>query len=508
MKRKGQRKKGKLTSAKRKDNSKLEDFFQSSSNNPFKAISIKTNDISLNNTSKNVYIIRNPSKNRLVGAAQQELKQYHNLAQKTILCDKSILSTLYMKISPAFLIIDKFLSEKKNCEQKNINKRQIITKFMLQLKYTDLIYIAPSLLSNDFNEEKISQNIRNFVGYNNKGITMNYSPNKEEECKIFWPDITEIIKNYLDNFHEGKGLYIYIEHDYLSYLNKIKLLCNLNNYETVVIDETDQAKCIFLDKLSEAMQTKRLASISDQLGKQMLMLEEMVNSFSNKWKIFTKIIENNININTINNKNEDKNKSSNMNDVNNSLNSSTYNLSTESKNEPIILSNKDIDKVFEEIDIKKTNNNTNQYNTRERKNNFKLDEIEEINKNDQLSTSETLFMTFQRKRKHKHKSKEKENNYEKNEFIFNSREKSRDKSKDKSKDNSRNKSGELKKRRTKKNSDNDINNTNIKGYFNENTKEHKSFTQLQNNIFLYCTKAKTAIIILDSFSDEEKDKRF
>ena len=52
MKRKGQRKKGKLTSAKRKDNSKLEDFFQSSSNNPFKAISIKTNDISLNNTSK------------------------------------------------------------------------------------------------------------------------------------------------------------------------------------------------------------------------------------------------------------------------------------------------------------------------------------------------------------------------------------------------------------------------------------------------------------------------
>ena len=508
MKRKGQRKKGKLTSSKRKDNSKLEDFFNSSSRNAYHAISIKANNKSINNTSKKVFIIRNPSKTRLVGEAQQELKKYHNLAEKTILCDKSILIALYIKMTPAFEIIDRFLKSK-NYENKKLNKRQVITKFILQMKYTDLIYICPSLLSDNFNEEKISQNIRNFVGYKNKGVTMNFSPNKIEECQIFWPNITEIVTDYLDHFHEGKGLYIYVEHDYLSYLNKIKLLCNLNNYETVVIDETDQAKCLFLDRLSEAMKTKRLASISDQLGKQMLMLEEMINSFSYKWKIFSKIIENNISVKSLNNNNEDMNKSIiNLNDTNNSINSSSFNYSIENKNEPIILSNKDIDKVFEEIDIKKSNNNTYQNNNKDHKNDFKLDEIDEdLSKNEQLSTNETLFMTFQRKRKNK--NKQKDNNYEKNELLLKSREKSRDKSKDKSKNNSRNKSSELKKRRNKKtNENNKNNNTNIKGYFNENTKEHKSFTQLQNNIFLYCTKAKTAIIITDSFSDDEKDKKY
>jgi hypothetical protein len=89
--------------------------------------------------------------------------------------------------------------------------------------------------------------------------------------------------------------------------------------------------------------------------------------------------------------------------------------------------------------------------------------------------------------------------------------KSNDKSKDKNSKNninkSHNKSSELKKRKNKKN-ETDSNNTDIKGYFRENTKEHKIFTQLQNNIFLYCTKAKTAIIIADSFSDKDIDKKY
>ena len=495
MKRKGQRNKGKIILSKRNDNSKLEDFFKSPSNNSFNSSSIKNNNSSSTNTNKKLCIIRNPSKTRLIEETQQELKKFHNLAKKTILCDTSILSALYTKLLPSFDKIDRFLSKNKKCEVKNINKRHIIVKFMSQLKYTDIVYIPPSLLSEEFNEEKIAQNIRNFVGFNNKGVTMNFSPNRTIECEIFWPNITENISNYLNNFHEGKGLYIYVEHDYLSYLDKIKLLCSLKNYETVVIDESNQTKCMILDKLSEAMQTKRLPSISEQLGKQMLMLEEMVNSFSYKWKVFTKITDNNTNIINLNNNDS----TNNNNNYSNNISSSSNKYSSESKNSPIILSNKDIDNVFDEIDIK-NNNNTIQCKNKENKNCFKLDEFDEnISKNnDQLSTSETSFINYQKKRKNKNKSKDRN--------LCNSREKSKDKSKDKSKNNSRNKSSELKKRRNKK--ENGINNTNIKGYFNENTKEHKTFTQLQNNIFLYCTKAKTAIIIADSFSDDEKDKKY
>ena len=139
---------------------------------------------------------------------------------------------------------------------------------------------------------------------------------------------------------------------------------------------------------------------------------------------------------------------------------------------------------------------------------FKFEETEEdCSKNDQLSTNETFFTLFQKKGKNRIKTNDK--NLEQSEMSLNKKyqKKSRDKSRDKSKNNSHNKSSELKKRRNKK-FENDTNNTNIKGYFNENTKEHKTYTQLQNNIFFYCTKAKTAIIIVDSFSEEEKDKKF
>ena len=51
--------------------------------------------------------------------------------------------------------------------------------------------------------------------------------------------------NYLNNFKEGKGLYIYVKHDFIYYLEKVKLLCNLNNYEAFIIDESkEEAKFI------------------------------------------------------------------------------------------------------------------------------------------------------------------------------------------------------------------------------------------------------------------------
>ena len=512
MKRKNQRKKEKITISKKNANSKLEDFFKSSGNNIFSTSSIKIDNSKLKNSNKKLCIIRNPSKTRLTEETQQELKKYHNLAEKTILCDNSLIDIIYTKLQSSFQKIDRFLLNNKKSQYKDANnfefnkdvyKKELITKFILQLKYTDVIYLSPSLISTKFNEEKIAQNIRNFAGFSYfKGVTMNFSPNTKKECEIIWPNITHIISNYLNNFHEGKGLYIYVKHDYLSYLDKIKLLCNLYNYETCIIDETNQAKGIILDKLSEAMQTKRLPSISEQLGTQMLLLEEMVNSFSYKWKIFTKNEDNN----NSNNEENSNNKSNNILTNNIAL---SYNLSSECKNEPIVLSKRDMNKVYEEINYNIKNNVFEKKNYKNYKNKHIIidDAEEDYSKNDHLSTEETLFSIFQKKGKNQIKTNDK--NLEQPEFILNYKEKtkSRDKSRDKSKNNSRNKSSEYKKRRNKKNDDGIIN-SNIKGYFNENTKEHKAFTQLQNNIFYYCTKAKTAIIIVDSFSEEEKDKKY
>ena len=448
MKRKAPKRKEKILLAKRNTNSKLEDFFKAPSGNIFSPTKIQLNNSPLKCTNKKICIIRNPSKNRLTEENKEELKKFHDLASNTILCDYTLIEKLYTKLNSSFEKIDRFLLKNKKCEIRNINKKELITKFILQLKYTDVIYLSPILLSKKFIEDKISQNIRNFVGFRNiKGVTMNFSPNNKKECEAIWPVITDIISNYLNNFHEGKGLYIYVKHDYLSYLDKIKVLCNLNNYETVLIDETNQAKCIILDKLSEAMQTKRLPSISEQLGTQMLLLEEIVNSFSYKWKIFSKKEENN----SINNNSPgNKNSLNNTKNLSNNITNASHNSSKNSKNDSFVLTNKDIDTVYEVIEL---DDKDNDIDDNKGKKYLIIDDIEENSKNDQLSTNETLYPNFRKKGKSKNKNKEK--NLDNFKLILNHRDKSKSKSKnksrEKSKNNSRNKSSEIKKRRNKKN---------------------------------------------------------
>ena len=509
MKRKNNKKKKKQILQKKNIDQTLDIFF--SSNNKYKTASTKRSPSpilnSLNNNKLSFDIIRNPSKTRLLEESQQELKKYHNRAEKTILCDDKIIDTLYDKLNSSFEKINKYLvSNKKININNNINKKDLLTKFLLQLKYTDISYIPPIFLNENFNESEISQNLKIFLGYRNlKGITMNFIPNNLKECQIFWPNITEIVTKYLNNFHEGKGLYIYAKHDYLSYLDKIKLLCNLFNYETFVIEKSSLNKNMNLDKLSEAMQTKRLPSISDNLGSEILMLEEMVNSFSYKWEIFSKNVEQNkVNIsNTISN---DK-----RNDINNFSNnissiSLTSSISDISSNDKIKFRTKDISIINEELELKSKDSFSDDIIDQQKiENNIIKDDVN--NKLDS-STNETLFINHKERKKSIDKIKDIKS-IEQNKILLSKkdRKKSENKSRNKSCTKTNNKSNEYKKRRNKKN-ECDINNTDIKGYFRENTKEHKIFTQLQNNIFLYCTRAKTAIIISDSFSDKEIDKKY
>ena len=465
----------------------------------------------LKSNGKKLCIVKNPSKTHLLEDSQKELKKYHNRAERTILCDNKIIDLLYDKLQNSFDKINIFLSNNKKIISNKINKKDILTKFLLQLKYTDISYISSAILSENFDEFKISQNLKNFIGYDNsKRISMNFMPNNLKECQLFWPDITEIISKYLNDFHEGKGLFIYVEHDYLSYLNKIKSLCNLYNYETKVIDETIQNKCMVLDKLSEAMQTKRLPSISDNLGTEILMLEEMVNSFSNKWEIFSKNWEQNkanntsVNINSNSRQNDTSSLGNNISNI--SLNSSSSDITSTDK---IKFTTRDISIINEEFELKRKESLSSEFKEQTKtidtnKNDNNINKLDKIDS----STSEILLMNFKGARNSDNKINEIKT-IEQNKLLLSKRDgkKSHDKPRDKSLSKFRNKSNDNKKRKNKK-AENDINNTDIKGYFKENTKEHKIFSQLQNNIFLYCTKAKTAIVIADSFSDKDIDKRY
>ena len=512
MKRRNKRNKKDLLQ-KKDINPTLYSYFKTS-NNKYNTASTKRSPSPpyklLKSNGKKLYIIKNPSKTHLLEESQQELKKFHNRAEKTILCDYKIIDILYNKLNNSFEKITRYISSNKKliCNI-NISLKSLLTKFLLQLKYINISYISPAFLGENFNEFKISQNIKNFIGYTNlKGITMNFMPNNLKECQIFWPHITDIISNYLNNFHEGKGLFIYVEHDYLSYLNKIKLLCNLYNYETSVIDESNQNKYMILDKLSEAMQTKRLPSISDNLGSELLMLEEMVNSFSYKWEIFSKNLEQKkININS-NNTISSNHRSDDISSFNNNISSISLNSSSSeiSSNNKFKFTNKDINIINEELDLENKDSFSTEIKEQVKTDNNNIND-DNNNKLDSF-TNDTLFLNFNGIKSINNKSKDIES-IEQYKLLLSKRDriKSRIKPKDKSSNKQRNRSSDYKKRKNKKN-ENDINNTDIKGYFKENTKEHKIFTQLQNNIFLYCTKAKTAIIIADSFSDKDIDKRY
>jgi hypothetical protein len=95
-----------------------------------------------------------------------------------------------------------------------------------------------------------------------------------------------------------------------------------------------------------------------------------------------------------------------------------------------------------------------------------------------------------------------ENNYNlqskyENNIIIKNNEKSKDK-------NGRN---NRKKSKSKKLLYEESINNKIKEYFSQNTAEHKIFTKLQNNIYLFCSNSKTSIIIVDSFSEDSKDNK-
>ena len=245
----------------------------------------------------------------------------------------------------------------------------------MQLKYTNIIYISQEFFSNYNDLIKISENIQNFCGYNNiKNIKLNSYPNNFEEYNIYMHNIYTIISEYLNNSYESKGLYIYVKNEYLSFFEKIRLICNLYNYELTIIDETSEAKNNLLDKISEVTKTQRLPSIPEQIDYQLSLVEELMNNYEYKWNIF-------INNNNINSFNGVKNTEE-INNIVINNNNDIKTISLLSETESIIdlnsLSVSDINNKIEILD----ENSINNYKFPINQNN--------INNNDIHSTNEKL----------------------------------------------------------------------------------------------------------------------
>jgi hypothetical protein len=145
---------------------------------------------------KKIDIIKNASKLLYIKDQQKQLRTYYQFAKKYILCNEYIINKLHAKLLSPFEIIERILKENKYW-LKNLDTRELIIKFVLQLKYIDTIYLSKTLLSEKFNEINIAQNIKNFAGFNNlKGVVMKFSPTTKNECENCWPSITEIVMNY------------------------------------------------------------------------------------------------------------------------------------------------------------------------------------------------------------------------------------------------------------------------------------------------------------------------
>ena len=99
---------------------------------------------------KKIDIIKNPSKLLSIEDQQKQLRAYHQFAKKYILCDEYIINKLHEKLLFSFEIIEKFLKENKYWS-KNLDTKELIIKFFLQLKYIDTIYLSKTLLSDKFN---------------------------------------------------------------------------------------------------------------------------------------------------------------------------------------------------------------------------------------------------------------------------------------------------------------------------------------------------------------------
>ncbi|MCQ2820099.1 MAG: hypothetical protein MJ252_22770 [archaeon] len=297
---KGNKKKKNTKRGKSRDNSdtkNLTDYFLVSG---IKRSTVKTNDQSESkmvvpktrqtNISKTTFkIVKNPSKPRKLVDILNQLDKYGPLANSSILINENNISNIYELLKDNISsIFNSF-----NTFSYGFNAtllRSIITKFIIQFN-TNFIYIS-SALNQDLDQNifeqrdqmsQLTKDINLFKGFQDiKLCSMPYLPCNLEEAQLLWPNLSNIISNYLFNFTEEKALFIYDPIDYLSSINKIKTICNLMQFNIIRIDDNETNKVQKLNKISEARKSMQLTFLEEDINNILFILESVVNNYETK----------------------------------------------------------------------------------------------------------------------------------------------------------------------------------------------------------------------------------
>ena len=170
-----------------------------------------------------------------------------------------------------------------------------ITKFLLNT-YPDLVYISQKYLVDQSKKNKYSE--LELLYYNNKpNIYLEYLPINNSESYLFYPELTIKIIKFINNFKKKKkkeklphGLILYRpNNDFVSYINKIRLICSQKGYN-LLVKEDEINKLMEFEKLKLINQNYIIGSLKEKNKKYLEIIDNI--SSTEKWTNFLQ--ENNI----------------------------------------------------------------------------------------------------------------------------------------------------------------------------------------------------------------------
>ena len=121
-----------------------------------------------------------------------------------------------------------------------------------------------------------------------------YYPINNEEAKFYYPDLVNIISNYIKKFKKAPkkkktvqaqtALVLYQKEDYMQNIKKIEMICDDLGYQIIRLDE-EANKAMKLNKASEATKSKRISSLPEDLKNKINIIEYLTIQKENyKWK--------------------------------------------------------------------------------------------------------------------------------------------------------------------------------------------------------------------------------
>ena len=146
----------------------------------------------------------------------------------------------------------------------------IINKFLFN-KFEHFIYVPSNLININY-QNNFNNDIFFFKGCDSsKNIQLQYFPINLKEIELFFPNLTKKISHFLKKQNYNKSLVLYSK-NYLNYLKILEIIFDNFDYQIIRL-ENESIKIMKLNKISEALKSERINSISDDFNKKLSILE-------------------------------------------------------------------------------------------------------------------------------------------------------------------------------------------------------------------------------------------